>query len=43
LLTQKVEEADYTFHQMVKLKGIKTENVFMKALHLLVGGQEELG
>jgi hypothetical protein len=30
LLTQKAKEADYSFHQMVKLKLIRTENLFMK-------------
>ncbi len=31
MLTQKAEEADYTFHQMVELEGIRTKNAFMKA------------
>jgi hypothetical protein len=29
-LTQKAEEADYSFHQMAKLEVIKIENTFMK-------------
>ncbi len=31
LFTQKAEEVEYTFHWMVELEGIKTENAFMKA------------
>jgi hypothetical protein len=31
LFTQTVEEVEYTFHLMVELEGIETENAFMKA------------
>jgi uncharacterized coiled-coil protein SlyX len=31
LLTQKVKEANYTFHRMAKLEGIRIEKTFMKA------------
>jgi hypothetical protein len=35
LFIRKAKEADYSFHQMAELEGIKTENAFMKAKFLI--------
>jgi hypothetical protein len=35
LLTPNAKEANYSFHQVPELEGIKTENAFMKAKLLI--------